>query len=62
MNYADFESPKDARRYHFDLSIKESTHRPKAKKKVGKKVYCCEFCGIYTAAAPNCNQCEQETE
>ena len=25
----------------------------------GDKNFCCEFCGIYTAAIPRCNKCEE---
>jgi len=29
------------------------------KKNPGKKNFCCDFCGIYTASRPRCNQCEE---
>jgi uncharacterized protein YerC len=29
------------------------------KKKPGKKNFCCDFCGIYTASRPRCNKCEE---
>ena len=29
------------------------------KKNPGKKNYCCDYCGIYTASRPRCNQCEE---
>jgi len=28
----------------------------------GKKHYSCEFCGLYTAGAARCNQCEEYEE
>ena len=30
------------------------------KKYPGNINYCCEFCGLYTAAKPNCNKCKEE--
>jgi hypothetical protein len=29
------------------------------KKNPGKKDFCCDYCGIYTASRPRCNKCEE---
>jgi len=30
------------------------------KKHPGKKLYACDYCGIYVASKPRCNKCEEE--
>lgn len=32
------------------------------KKNPGDNNYSCEFCGLYSASKPQCNQCEQDIE
>jgi len=39
--------------YGFDDVTEHVTKNP------GKKNFCCDFCGIYTASRPRCNECEE---
>lgn len=47
--------PIDLQDYFDDVSEWVKAHP-------GDRHFCCEFCGIYDASAPQCNKCEEIKE